>query len=130
VIDKATRDRANRFKRHLRESAKQLGCKVGDERAIHLATLKAAREAVQARIIAGVAIDVGDLMKLDEALRVYMPVAGPKHITIEFVEGLIGVCHACGHEHRDYRRPEPQYPRTIDGEISPNRSLARTSARL
>jgi hypothetical protein len=92
-------DRAKRYRELCREAARQLKTKATDERVIHVATLRLMREAIQAKLIAGHHVDPADLLKLDEALRTYVP-KEQHRVNIQFV-GTIDRCPKCG-----YERPE------------------------
>jgi hypothetical protein len=96
--------RAVRYQKLCREAARELNAKPSDERVIHVATLRLAREAIQARLIAGHHVDPADLLKLDEALRAYVP-KEQHRLDIQIV-GTIDRCPKCGYE----RPASPELP--------------------
>jgi hypothetical protein len=119
--------RIKRYRRLCKEAAKQLGVKPTHERALHCAVLRLARETFAARLVEGRDVSPDALIKLDLALREFMPahsaLSVPK-VTVEIVDHQIGRCPACGHTSDALQPPpKPQGPaRTIDLEPEQNRS--------
>jgi hypothetical protein len=74
------------YKRLLRETAKQLGEKTDTEVVRHVATLRMARENLQVQLLRGERIDPNDLIKLDAALKQYLPQGKPIELTVHFVD--------------------------------------------
>jgi hypothetical protein len=74
------------YKRLLRETAKQLGEKTDTEVVRHVATLRMARENLQVQLLRGERIDPADLIKLDAALKQYLPQGKPLEVTINIVD--------------------------------------------
>jgi hypothetical protein len=94
--------RAVRYRTLVRDAAKQLGVKPSSERAKHVATLRFARETFADRLVAGRDVNPDHLLKLDEALKAYLPEAtsAPPSDTLmglRICRKLAGVCEACGH---------------------------------
>jgi hypothetical protein len=103
-VVKRAADPAKRFEQLSHETARQLRCKLTDPRVEHVAMLKLMRENIQARLLLNEKVDTADVLRLDEALRAYMPVSGsaaanePHTIKIAYVEGVTGIyrCLHCG----------------------------------
>jgi hypothetical protein len=74
--------RAVRYRTLVKEAAKQLRCKPSSELAKHVGTLRLARETFAERLIGGRDVDPGSLLKLDHALKVYMPADGPPAVQL------------------------------------------------
>jgi hypothetical protein len=91
--------RTSRYQALCRQAAKRLGCKPSDDRCSHYATLMLAKEATAARLIAGQNIDPTALLRLDEALRAFMPPAEPAKVEVEFVQTIQDMCPRCGFTH-------------------------------
>jgi hypothetical protein len=98
-------DRAKRYRELCREAARQLNTKPSDERVVHVATLRMMREAIQAKLIAGHHVDPADLLRLDEALRTYVP-KEQHRVDIQYV-GTIDRCPKCGYERPASPEPPP-----------------------
>jgi hypothetical protein len=96
-------DRAKRYHQLLRQAAKEFGTKPTDEKAVHAATLRLARETLLTKLIAGRDIDPAALLKLDQALKEFIP-KEQHRVNIQFV-GTIDFCPKCG-----YERPAPSEP--------------------
>jgi hypothetical protein len=133
---------AKRFEQLTREVAGQLKCKLSDPRVEHVATLRLMRENVQARLLLNERVEPSEVLKLDEALRHYMPSSGgtgePHTIRIEYAETITGICPKCKARIEDYRGPQnSDFPRTIEGEqtlsatpVAPSpKDAPRTSSR-
>jgi hypothetical protein len=118
----AASQRAALFQRFARDAARRLGCKPGDQVAVHYATLQLALELIQTRLIGGKEIDVSSLRWLSEQLDRYRPPPAPQEaIKIELAETLVGVCEKCGHVHQTDKPihdpdppPSPAPPRPPD----------------
>src|SRR5262249_29092988 len=82
------------------EVAEKQGCAATDEIALHIATLRLARENLTARLIAGATINPDHLLRLDEAIKPYLPAAKPTQVKIHIVEGVQGR-YECLHCHRE-----------------------------
>ena len=88
------RDRAQRFAELRKLAAEETGLDIEHERVGQLAALRLQAEALQARLIAGAAVETRDLLELSKALRELSPQA-PMHITVEYIEHTPH-CPACG----------------------------------
>jgi hypothetical protein len=110
-----TAARAVRFKQLIREASKQLKCKPTSERAKHVATLRYAREHFAERLIAGRDVNPEHLLKLDDALKQYLPQATSAPpvtkplLTLQICSKKIhSVCERCGHiQPTDVDTPAP-----------------------
>jgi hypothetical protein len=98
----AAKARARVFEGHAAAAAKRLGIEPSDELALHVATLKLAAELLQAKMISGQPVDPADVIRLDAALKAYLPTAELPELTVKFVEGsdgpLVEHCRRCGWE--------------------------------
>ena len=88
-----------------RQAAKQLGLKPTDPRVVQLSMLLAARDQLQKQLAAGKVVDVAALLKLDEALKVYM-LAVESSVSVQLVPTTI--CARCQSEIE--REPNPPPP--------------------
>jgi hypothetical protein len=120
VASKRAETPAKRFEQLTREVAGQLKCKLSDPRVEHVATLRLMRENVQARLLLNERVEPSEVLKLDEALRHYMPSSGTGDVhTIKFqyVETIRGKCPLCRGTVEDYKAPQnSDFPRTIEHE--------------
>jgi hypothetical protein len=82
------------YRQFLKEAAKQLRCKPTSELARHVATLRLARSTFAERLVAGRDIDPAALLRIDEALRQYMPTREPAGA--QFTIQLAKLCAKCG----------------------------------
>jgi hypothetical protein len=99
-------ERARRYRELAKQAAKQFGCKPSSERAKHVATLRLARETFADRLVAGRDVNPEHLLKLDDALKQYLPqatsaaapsaTAPPFHLQI-CSKKIHSVCERCGH---------------------------------
>jgi hypothetical protein len=80
--------RIDLYKKLLKQVAKELGEKTTAEIVKHVATLRLMRENLQIRLLAGERVDPGDIVKLDDALRHYLPQGKPIEVSVAFVDGL------------------------------------------
>jgi hypothetical protein len=111
-VAKPVPSRAQRFEQLRREAARELGIKATDEKAAHVATLRLARETVATRLIAGQAVDPDALLKLDEALKHYLP-AEELRVEVEIVSGHVDICPRC-----HWTRPAEPRPLTEAERLS------------
>src|SRR6516162_2542946 len=65
--------RAELYQKLLKQAAKDLRCKVTDERCKNYAVLKLAREVISSKLVSGRDIDPGALRWLSEELEKYAP---------------------------------------------------------
>jgi hypothetical protein len=80
--------RVDLYKKLLRQVAKQLGEKTTADIVKHVATLKLMRENIQIRLLAGERVDPGDVVKIDECLKRYLPDRAPLKVEVEFIDSL------------------------------------------
>jgi hypothetical protein len=112
-------NRAKHYRSLCRTAAKLLNCKPTDEQALHYGLLMLAREGFANRIIDGLDVDPGALMRLDESLKAYMPAAKPISVAIKIVGPAVTQCPKCDHQfdpESPQRTVAKQPPRTIDAE--------------
>ena len=88
--------RGERFKKLCREAGRQLNVKADSELAKHVAILRLMREQLQVKLLNGAHVDPADVLKLDEALKGYLPVIELPKLEIGFVRRLHECCRACG----------------------------------
>jgi hypothetical protein len=90
----------NRYKAILSEVATDLEIEADSELCKHVAALRLMRENIQARLLRGERVDPDDLLKIDAALKQYLPERKAPQITVRFVEGVVGKykCTHCGEE--------------------------------
>ena len=94
-----------------RQAAKQLGLKPTDPRVVQLSMLLAARDQLQKQLAAGKVVDVAALLKLDEALKAYMP-AVESSVSVQLVP--MTICARCRSEiEREPDPPPPDPPRLL-----------------
>src|SRR6516165_6619074 len=115
-------ERARRYRELVKLAARQFHCKPSSERAKHVATLRLARETFADRLVAGRDVNPEHLLKLDDALKQYMPevTSAPPApmVNIQFCKKLFGVCQHCGQLNEtdedvpppEHKRPRPQPP--------------------
>ena len=84
------------YRQLVKEAAKQLRCKPTSELARHVATLRLARSTFAERLVTGRDIDPGALLRIDEALRQYMPTGEPAGV--QFTIQVAKLCAKCGTE--------------------------------
>jgi hypothetical protein len=77
--------RTRRYQRLLRQVARELDEKATAEVVKHVSTLRLMRENLMIRLLAGERVDPGDVVKLDEALKQYLPQGKPITVTLEIV---------------------------------------------
>lgn len=80
--------RTELYKKLLRQVAKELDEKPSAEIVKHVATLRLMRKNLQIRLLTGERIDPGDIVKLDEALRHYLPAGKPIKVDINIVPSV------------------------------------------
>jgi hypothetical protein len=78
--------RTKRYQRLLRQVARELDEKPTTEIVKHVATLRLMRESLQIRLLAGERVDPSDVLKLDEALKQYLPQGKPITVHVEIVD--------------------------------------------
>ena len=74
--------RAELYQKLLKQAAKELGCKVTDERCKNYAVLKLAREVISSKLVSGRDIDPSALRWLSEELEKYAPAAVPASVQL------------------------------------------------
>jgi hypothetical protein len=109
-MSRAKTDRAARFREILEQAAKDLGCEPTADVATHVAALRMGRETHLAKLIAGADVDPDALLRIDAALKRYLPEAPPHKIEIAFCESLTGICPNCKHEVYPYTPPRAPSP--------------------
>src|SRR6516164_4879176 len=87
---------ADRLKRIEKEVCADLACQPDDELCRHVTTLRLMRENMQAKLVVGERVDPDDLLKIDAALKAYLPQGKPATITVQIVQKLRGRCCHCG----------------------------------
>jgi len=118
-------ERARRYRELAKQAAKQLGCKASSERAKHVATLRLARETFADRLVAGRDVNPDHLLKLDEALKAYLPeatsAAPAPMLSLKICKKLFGVCQHCGQlNETDDDVPPPSSPPKPDRSVPPD----------
>src|SRR5262249_13142455 len=103
---KAAPSRVERYQQLIHEVSRQLKVKPSDPRVEHVATLRLMREQLQARLLEGQNVDAADVLKLDEALRTYVP-KEQHRINIQYV-GTVDRCPKCGYERPASPEPPPK----------------------
>ena len=93
-------DRAKLYHALLKRVARELNEKPDAEVVKHVATFRLLRESLQVRLLDGERVDPGDLFKVDEVLKQYLPQGKPLKAELVIVEGVHGVykCRFCGKE--------------------------------
>src|SRR6516225_2164534 len=107
-------ERARRYRELVKLAARQFHCKPSSEKAKHVATLRLARETFADRLVAGRDVNPEHLLKLDDALKGYMPEAtsaGPAPMLhLKICQKLFGVCQYCGKlNETDEHVPSPEH---------------------
>jgi hypothetical protein len=104
--------RVTQYRQLVKEAAKQLRCKPTSELARHVATLRLARSTFTERLVAGRDIDSAALLRIDEALRQYMPTGEPAGV--QFTIQVAKLCAKCGAEllpvEKERPSPTPSKP--------------------
>ena len=98
--------RAELYQKLLRQAAKELRCKVTDERAKNYAVLKLAREVISSKLVNGKDIDPSALRWLSEELEKYSPAAAPASVSVSIQPTTI--CARCRVEIQ--AEPPPSLP--------------------
>jgi hypothetical protein len=89
-----TNSRAAKYKRTIRATARQLGVPPSSELARHVSLLKMAREQMEIRLIEGRGdLDPNHLLRIDDALRQYLPAAEPAGVQLTIQTARL--CHRC-----------------------------------
>src|SRR5262249_14000047 len=86
---------AARFKAIAKEVARDLEAEPDSEIVQHVATMRLLREGLLARAIRSERVDPDDMLKLDAALKSYLPQGKPPTITVNFVKTLQARCPHC-----------------------------------
>ena len=90
----STNSRADKYRKTIRATAKQLGVPPSSELARHVSLLKMMREQIEIRLIDGRGDpDPDSLLKLDAALRQYMPTGEPAGV--QFTIQVAKLCAKC-----------------------------------
>jgi|SRR6516165_2041170 len=134
-------ERARRYRELVKLAARQFHCKPSSEKAKHVATLRLARETFADRLVAGRDVNPEHLLKLDGALKEYLPQAtsvGERHkLTLEIVNGTHTQCPKCGHEYNPYDPDKPYTPpddpmppplRGVPAPVPPNVAAPKSDA--
>lgn len=111
--------RARRYKKLLRQVARELDEKPAAEVVKHVATFRLLRENLQIRLLEGRDVDPGDLLKVDDVLKQYLPRGKPLSVEVKIVDGITGICPKCHAEIEDWvapPKPAPSPPPVIDAE--------------
>jgi hypothetical protein len=95
--------RAELYRRLLRQAARELRCRITDERCKNLAVLRLCREVISSRLVAGKDIDANALRWLSEQLERYAPAAAPASVSVVLQPTVI--CAKCQAEIE--REPDP-----------------------
>jgi hypothetical protein len=82
-----SRSRIDLWKKLARETAKTLGERRDSEIVKHIVSLKMLAENLRVRILGGEVVDPVIVLRLDEALRRYLPAGKPLSVQIEVVGG-------------------------------------------
>jgi len=111
--------RAALYQKLLKQAAKELRCKVTDERCKNYAVLKLAREVISSKLVSGRDIDPSALRWLSEELEKYAPAAVPASVqlTIQPVT-LCAKCRAV--VEAEPPPPLPPVPPSVAAEGSGN----------
>ena len=107
--------RAKRYQRLLRQVARELDEKPNSEVVKHVSTFRLLRENLLIRLLAGERLDPADILKVDEALKQYLPQGKPLAVKVEIVKGLVGICPKCNAKIPDYV-PPPAPPSCGDAD--------------
>ena len=98
--------RAELYQKLLKQAAKELRCKVTDERCKNYAVLKLAREVISSKLVSGRDIDPSALRWLSEELEKYAPAAVPASVQLTIQP--VSICARCKCEID--RGPDPPLP--------------------
>jgi hypothetical protein len=98
--------RAELYQNLLKEAARELRCKVNDERCKNLAVLRLCREVISSKLVAGKDIDPNALRWLSEQLEKYTPPAEPASVSVSIQP--VTLCAKCRAEIE--REPDPPPP--------------------
>jgi hypothetical protein len=90
---RTTRIGVAQYRQLVKEAARQFRCKPTSELARHVATLRLARSTFAERLVAGRDIDPAALLRIDEALRQYMPTGEPAGV--RFTIQVAKLCAKC-----------------------------------
>jgi hypothetical protein len=110
--------RAKRYQTLLRQVARELDEKPNSEVVKHVSTFRLLRENQLIRLLAGERVDPADILKVDEALKQYLPQGKPLSVKVVFVNGTRVCCPGCKLEfdpHTD-KSYEPSPPPTFDAK--------------
>jgi hypothetical protein len=112
--------RADKYRKTIRATAKQLGVPPSSELARHVSLLKMMREQIEIRLIDGRGDpDPDSLLKLDATLRQYLPFAEPAGV--QLVIKAARLCHRCKAElEAEPAPPPPPVPPSVAAEGSAN----------
>ena len=116
----STNSRADKYRKTIRATAKQLGVPPSSELARHVSLLKMMREQIEIRLIDGRGDpDPDSLLKLDATLRQYLPFAEPAGV--QLVIKAARLCHRCKAElEAEPPPPLPPVPPSVAAEGSDN----------
>jgi hypothetical protein len=92
-----TKQPADRLRRIEREVCADLNVAPDDELCRHVSTLRLMRENMQAKLVVGERVDPDDLLRVDAALKAYLPQGKPATIEVKIIDGLHATCPRCGH---------------------------------
>jgi hypothetical protein len=88
---------AGRLRRIEQEVCRDLNLSPDDELCRHVSTLRLMRENMQAKLVLGERVDPDDLLRVDAALKAYLPQGKPATIEVKVVDGLHATCPRCGY---------------------------------
>ena len=109
---------ADRLRQIELEVARDLNCEIGDELCQHVSVLRLLRLNMQAAMLNGQRVDPDDLLKIDSALKSYLPVGKPATIKVEVAQTITGICPACHAKIPNYKAP-PEPPANPKPAIEP-----------
>jgi hypothetical protein len=92
-----TKQPAERLRRIEREVCRDLNLAPDDELCRHVTTLRLLRENLMARAVVGERVDPDDMLRIDAALKAYLPQGKPATIEVKIVDGVHATCPRCGH---------------------------------
>src|SRR6516162_1529431 len=111
--------RAELYQKLLKQAAKDLRCKVTDERCKNYAVLKLAREVISSKLVSGRDIDPSALRWLSEELEKYAPAAVPASVQLTIQP--VTLCAKCRAVVEDETKPPlPPVPPSVAAEGSDN----------
>src|SRR6516164_11472539 len=95
-------DRFERLEQLRKEAAERLRLPLDHDKTQLLAALRLNHETLVEKLVAGSAVNPEQLLALSEAIDKLTPELPPQKITVEFVEGVVGL-FTCQHCHQQNR---------------------------